>query len=227
MFVLEYDQTPFTGYLYSDNTTVPPHVFLHQVEKTDAQALRKHLLRRVCGEPSFTALVRAFEASGMISDFWDYGIVGARLSIHYTLCARFLRVSEHMLLKLLTSEQFIILTWVPPHLFEEGIVFVSVPTDRGDALCVFRDVIARAYMLRNPCLSRVHYVLTSPLCSVYALRKHQVRDALSRFLEIESALTVLEEVNATVRDVLVLFFMKTYPSLAISIRVLLRPLSNI
>ena len=226
MLALEYDQTPFTGYPHSDNNTAPTHVSLHQVERTDAQTLRKHLLRRVCGEPSFTALVRAFEASGMISDFWDYGIVGARLSIYYKLCARFLCVSEHMFLKLLTSEQFIILTWVPPYLFEEGIVFVSVPTDRGDALCVFRDVIARAYMLRNPCLSRVHYVLTSPLRSVYALRKHQVRDALSRFLEIESALTVLGEVNATVRDVLVLFLMKVYPSLAISIRVLLRPLSN-
>ena len=226
MLALEYDQTPFTGYPHSDNNTAPTHVSLHQVERTDAQTLRKHLLRRVCGEPSFTALVRAFEASGMISDFWDYGIVGARLSIYYKLCARFLCVSEHMFLKLLTSEQFIILTWVPPYLFEEGIVFVSVPTDRGDALCVFRDVIARAYMLRNPCLSRVHYVLTSPLRSVYALRKHQVRDALSRFLEIESTLTVLGEVNATVRDVLVLFLMKVYPSLAISIRVLLRPLSN-
>ena len=226
MLALEYDQTPFTGYPHSDTSTAPAHVSLHQVERTDAQTLRKHLLRRVCGEPSFTALVRAFEASGMISDFWDYGIVGARLSIYYKLCARFLCVSEHMFLKLLTSEQFIILTWVPPYLFEEGIVFVSVPTDRGDALCVFRDVIARAYMLRNPCLSRVHYVLTSPLRSVYALRKHQVRDALSRFLEIESTLTVLGEVNATVRDVLVLFLMKVYPSLAISIRVLLRPLSN-
>ena len=226
MLALEYDQTPFTGYPHRDNNTAPTHVSLHQVERTDAQTLGKHLLRRVCGEPSFTALVRAFEASGMISDFWDYGIVGARLSIYYKLCARFLCVSEHMFLKLLTSEQFIILTWVPPYLFEEGIVFVSVPTDRGDALCVFRDVIARAYMLRNPCLSRVHYVLTSPLRSVYALRKHQVRDALSRFLEIESTLTVLGEVNATVRDVLVLFLMKVYPSLAISIRVLLRPLSN-
>ena len=226
MLALEYDQTPFTGHPHSDNNTAPTHVSLHQVERTDAQTLRKHLLRRVCGEPSFTALVRAFEASGMISDFWDYGIVGARLSIYYKLCARFLCVSEHMFLKLLTSEQFIILTWVPPYLFEEGIVFVSVPTDRGDALCVFRDVIARAYMLRDPCLSRVHYVLTSPLRSVYALRKHQVRDALSRFLEIESTLTVLGEVNATVRDVLVLFLMKVYPSLAISIRVLLRPLSN-
>ena len=227
MFVLEYDQTPFTGYLHSDRTSVPLHVFLHQVAKTDERTLRKHLLRRVCGEPSFTALVRAFEASGMINDFWDYGIVGARLSIYYRLCARFLGVSEHVFLKILTSEQFIMLTWVPPHLFDEGVVFVSVPTDRGDALCVFRDVIARVYMLRNPCLSRVHYVLTSPLRSVYALRKHQVRDALSRFLEIESTLVVLGEVNATIRDVLVLFFMKMYPSLAISIRVLLRPLSNI
>ena len=163
----------------------------------------------------------------MINDFWDYGIVGARLSIYYKLCARFLCVSEHVFLKILTSEQFIMLTWVPPHLFDEGVVFVSVPTDRGDALCVFRDVIARVYMLRNPCLSRVHYVLTSPLRTVYALRKHQVRDALLRLLEIESALVVLGEVNATIRDVLVLFFMKMYPSLAISIRVLLRPLSNI
>ena len=162
----------------------------------------------------------------MINDFWDYGIVGARLSIYYRLCARFLGVSEHMFLKILTSEQFIILTWVPSYLFEEGIVFVTVPTDRGDALCVFRDVMARVYMLRNPCLSRVHYVLTSPLRSVYALRKHQVPDALLRFLEVESALTVLGEVNATIRDVLVLFFKKTYPSLAISIRVLLRPPSN-
>ena len=94
MFVLEYDQSPFTGYLHSDSASVPPHVFLHRVAKTDAQTLRKHLLRRVCGEPSFTALVRAFEASGMINDFWDYGIVGARLSIYYRLCARFLGVSD-------------------------------------------------------------------------------------------------------------------------------------
>ena len=113
MFVLEYDQTPFTGYLYSEGT-VPARVHLHKVEKTDERTLRKHLLRRVCGEPSFTALVRAFEASGMINDFWDYGIVGARLSIYYRLCARFLGVSEHVFLKILTSEQFIMLTWVPP-----------------------------------------------------------------------------------------------------------------
>ena len=225
MFVLEYDQSPFSGSCYG-GSTAPARVFLHRVEKTDECTLRKHLLRRVRDEPSFTALVRAFEASGMINDFWDYGIVGARLSIYYRLCARFLGVCEHMFLKILTSEQFIILTWVPSYLFEEGIVFVTVPTDRGDALCVFRDVMARVYMLRNPCLSRVHYVLTSPLRSVYALRKHQVPDALLRFLEVESALTVLGEVNATIRDVLVLFFKKTYPSLAISIRVLLRPPSN-
>ena len=86
MLALEYDQTPFTGYPHSDTSTAPTHVSLHQVERTDAQTLRKHLLRRVCGEPSFTALVRAIEASGMISDFWDYGIVGARLYSLQIVC---------------------------------------------------------------------------------------------------------------------------------------------
>ena len=63
MFVLEYGQPPFTGSHYGENA-VQARVFLHRVERANERMLRKRLF-------SFTALVRAFEGSVMINDFWD------------------------------------------------------------------------------------------------------------------------------------------------------------
>ena len=95
MFELEYDQSPFTGFCYGEGT-VPACALVHRVERVDKCTIRKQVFRRVHGEPSFTAIVRAFEGSGLFNVFWDYRVVGARLTINYKLCARFFGVNQNM-----------------------------------------------------------------------------------------------------------------------------------
>ena len=223
MYELEYTNLWFPGYLY-DEESLPSRVFLHRVEAVSEEVLRHELFTGIDGKPSFTALVRAFEASGLIFDPLERHILQARLGIYYKHCARFLGISVEVFLKLLTSEQFMLELWLFPGNFDAGVVYVSVPNNRGTELDVFRDVIARVCMLRNPCSRRVHYVLTAPLRNARAMSRHQEEDAADRFLEIESLLVVLGEAHPDVRDIVLRFYKQLYPDLAIAIRILLEPL---
>ena len=114
--------------------------------------------------------------------------------------------------------------WLFPGNFDDGIVYVTVPNNRGTELDVFRDVIARVCMMRNPCSRRVHYVLTAPLRNARAMSRHQEEDAANRFLEIESLLAALGEAHPGVRSVILEFYKRLYPDLAIAIRIFLEPL---
>ena len=225
MYELEYTNLWSPGYLYGEGS-LPSAVFLHRVEAVSEDVLRHELFACPDGKPSFTALVRAFESSGLIFDPFERHILHARLGIYYRHCARFLGVSVETFLKLLTSEQFMLELWLFPGNFDAGVVYVTLPNNRGTELDVFRDVIARVYMLRNPCMRRVHYVLTAPLRNARAMSRHQEEDAADRFLEIESLLGALGEAHADVRDIVLTFYKRLYPDLAIAIRILLEPCRN-
>ena len=223
MYELEYNNLWFPGYLYGEGS-LPSLVFLHRVEAVSEDVLRHELFTAINGKPSFAALVRAFESSGLIFDPFERHILQARLGIYYKHCARFLGLSVEIFLKLLTSEQFMLELWLFPGNFDAGIVYVTLPNNRGTELDVFRDVIARACMLRNPCTRRVHYVLTAPLRNARAMSRHQEEDAAARFLEIESLLVVLGEAHPGVRTIVLKFYKRLYPYLAIAIRIFLEPL---
>ena len=113
--------------------------------------------------------------------------------------------------------------WVPVHHYEErGVVFVSCPHFQRAELDMFRDVLARFYILRHPGASPTHYVVQAPLRSSNTL--HQKPDATSAatLLRNRSMFALYVHVrDARLHTVLKDYFMLLYPRLSIAIRLLL------
>ena len=220
MYVVEY--TGLEEDCYTDYALRHTSQFLHKVLVTTADAVRKEIFEPFNGGLSFSAYVRIFESIGVINWPICCGMVGADLAIYYRVAARLLDVSETRLLEMLERERLTPQAWVPLHHYEErGVVFVSCPRFQRAELDMFRDVLARFYILRHPGVSPTHYVTRAPMRAANVLHKNLMPQALRRFLEIEACLPVMRTLDARVYTVLKEYFVVLYPKLAIAIRLLL------
>ena len=208
--------------LYVDYAVRHPSQFLHKNLVTPPDSVRKEVFEPFKDDLSFSAYVRIFESIGVINWPICCGMVGADFAIYYRVAARLLQVSETELLDMLERERLTPQAWVPIHHYEErGIVFVSCPRFQRAELDMFRDVLARFYILRHPGVSPTHYVVQAPLRSSNTLYKNLMPQALRRFLEIEACLSCMYMRDARLHTVLKDYFMLLYPKLSIAVRLLL------
>ena len=207
---------------YVDYAVRHPSQFLHKTSVTSPNNVRKEIFETFKGDLSFSAYVRIFESIGVINWPICCGMVGADLAVYYRVAARLLKVSETELLDMLERERLTPQGWVPIHHYEErGVVFVSCPRFQRAELDMFRDVLARFYILRHPGASPTHYVVQAPMRASNVLHKNLMPQALRRFLEIEACLPCMYTRDARLHTVLKDYFISLYPKLSIAIRLLL------
>ena len=220
MYIINYDHLEEDCYV--EFSLRHPSQFLHRVRIAPPDVVRREIFTSFRGDISFSALVRIFESIGVINWPIHCGMVGVDLAVHYRVAARLLDLSEERFLRLLDLERLTPQSWVPKHHFDErGVVFVNCPRFRRAELDMFRDVLARVYMMKHPGATPTHYVSHAPLRSSNVLAKNLMPGALRRFLEVEACLTCLSTTHIRLSIVLKHSFMRIYPKLAIAIRLLL------